>query len=500
MKINCRDGDTAAGAMRGQAGLSAPCGGRGLCGKCKIRAVSGKWEPPTAQERQQLTAEELRQGVRLACQARGKGLCEVEPLWHTGGMSHILGAREGCFSGSLRREMAGRYGFAADLGTTTVVIQVWGPEGKLLGEQAAPNPQRTLGADVISRIERALGGGLPELQRLAAGCIGALIEAACRQAGISPDALAEGVVVGNTAMLTLLTGNSPKALAAFPFLPDELFGRWYTGKELGLSCGRARVYLPRCVAGYVGADADAAALASGLDTPGPARLLADIGTNGEMFLAAEGRLLCCSAAAGPAFEGVGISCGMPGTDGALYRVFLQSNCIKWECLGFEAPSGICGSGLLDTAAVWKRMGCLDETGLLLQNGQPASALEIGDSGVRLTQKDIRSLQLAKSAIRAGQETLLLRAGVLPAQVEALYLAGGFGSRLNPESAGEIGLIPPVLSGRAEAVGNGALKGAAEILLGEGARQRAQKISEAALHLELSADPDFMDLYMEHMMF
>lgn len=145
MKINCRGGDTAAGAMRGQAGLSAPCGGRGLCGKCKIRIVSGKWDPPTAQELQQLTAEELRQGVRLACQAYGEGLCDVIPLWHTGGMSHILGAREGCFSGRLRREMEGQYGFAADLGTTTVVIQVWGPEGKLLGEQAAPNPQRALG-------------------------------------------------------------------------------------------------------------------------------------------------------------------------------------------------------------------------------------------------------------------------------------------------------------------------------------------------------------------
>ncbi|MDY4191801.1 MAG: ASKHA domain-containing protein [Oscillospiraceae bacterium] len=499
MKIDCGGGKTVGEALREQKALFTPCGGRGICGKCKVRTLGGSWAPPTEEEKRLLSEEELAQGVRLACQARGRGICEAEVLWIPGEM-HILGAGEERAFDLLREDMRGKYGFAADLGTTTAVVQVWGPEGALLGEAAGPNPQQRFGGDVISRVQSALQGHAEELRRLAAGCLKGLLEKACRKAGVSPASLAEGVVVGNTAMLTLLAGVSPRGLSAFPFEPEEYFGRWYSGEELGLCGGDSRVYLPRCAASYVGADAVAAVVAAGLDRPGPVRLLADIGTNGEMFLAAEGRLLCCSTAAGPAFEGGGISCGMPGTDGAISRVFLREGKVVWESLGGGAPAGVCGSGLLDAAAAWKHLGFLDGTGLLLEGGEPVSRREIGDSGVCLTQKDIRNLQLAKSAIRAGMDTLLLRAGTKAEQVETLYLAGGFGTRLDPASAGAIGLIPPALAERSVAMGNGALRGAAAILLGRGMRERAREAAENAVHLELAADPDFMDCYMENMMF
>lgn len=500
MKIDCRNGDTAAEALKGRNVLLTPCGGRGSCGKCRIQTLSGQWLPPTGDERRLLSPGELAQGIRLACQARGIGICEVELLVETQGMRIV--SAHGQLSGPLRtlhKEMTGKYGFTADLGTTTVVAQVWRGDGTLLGEQAMPNPQGVFGADVISRIESALSGRGQELQALAAGCLDGLIGEACRQAGISPASLAEGVIAGNTAMLTLLAGRDPRGLAAFPFEPGDYFGGWYGADDLGLGATGARIYLPRCIAGYVGADAVAAALAANLDRPGPARLLCDIGTNGEMFLSQGGKLLCCSTAAGPAFEGGGISCGMPGIGGAISKVFLQEGQLRWETLG-GPPKGVCGSGLLDAAAAFQALGLLDESGLLVKGGEPQPAMEIGDSSISLTQRDIRNLQLAKSAIRAGIETLLSRAGVLPEQVETLYLAGGFGSFLNPQSAGAIGLIPPQLAPRTEGLGNAALLGAAAILLEEEGRRRAREISKGAVHLELSQDPDFMERYMEHMMF
>ena len=500
MKIDCRNGDTVADALKGQNILLTPCGRRGSCGKCRIQTLAGEWLPPTGDERRLLSSEELAQGIRLACQARGTGLCEVKVLFQTDEM-HIQSAHGQLTSPlrKLRRDMDGKYGFTADLGTTTVVAQVWRGDGCLLGEGAMPNPQGAFGADVISRIESALGGRGQELQDLAAGCLDELIKEACRQAGISPGSLEEGVIVGNTAMLTLLAGEDPQGLAVFPFEPGDYFGEWYGAQELGLGAAGARIHLPRCIAGYVGADAVSAALAADLDRPGPVRLLGDIGTNGEMFLSLGGKLLCCSTAAGPAFEGGGISCGMPGIGGAISKVFLQEGQLKWETLG-GTPRGVCGSGLLDAAAAFQALGLLDESGLLVKDGEPQPAMEIGDSKISLTQKDIRSLQLAKSAIRAGMETLLSRAGVLPEQVETLYLAGGFGSCLNPKSAGAIGLIPPRLAPRAEGLGNAALLGAAAILLREEGRRRALAISKEAVHLELSQDPDFMERYVEHMMF
>ena len=254
------------------------------------------------------------------------------------------------------------------------------------------------------------------------------------------------------------------------------------------------VYLPSCISAFVGADMVCALLASGICEREDTALLADIGTNGEMGLWHNGRLTVCSTAAGPAFEGVGISMGMNGSDGAIDRVTLQNDALQAHVIGEADPRGICGSGLVDAVACLLKNGALDETGYLEDDPVTIS------QPVVLTQQDIRMVQLAKSAICAGLCTLMQNADVAEDQASALYVAGGFGSYLNMQSAGEIGLIPSSLTNRVQVIGNAALTGAAMLLLNKELRATATALAQTASTADLASSPVFSELYMNGMMF
>jgi len=244
----------------------------------------------------------------------------------------------------------------------------------------------------------------------------------------------------------------------------------------------------------VGADITCGILATGLCAPGAARLLVDVGTNGEMALHTGGRLLCCATAAGPAFEGANISMGMPATPGAVYKVERTESGLVCRTVGGARPIGICGTGLISALGVMLRTGAMDETGRLA-----SETFALADQIV-ITQQDVRNLQLAKAAIAAGIEALLGEAGLSLDEVGALYLAGGFGSYIDPAEAAAIGLIPRELAAKAVTAGNAALTGAVRMLFDDGQRMEGESLAAGALEIPLATNPRFMDAYIEHMGF
>lgn len=453
-----------------------PCGGRGVCGKCAV-VLSGDASSPNAAE--------LRCGTRLACQAVVCGDADVT-LPALLPMHQIEGG--GASDLQSLSPMAGRFGAAADIGTTTVAMLLYELDtGKCLGAASMLNPQTQVAADVIGRIDAALHGRSAELCQQIKAALSTLLATVCAQAGIPADSAASLVLTGNTTMLYLLTGRDPFTLSRAPFAADCLYGT-----EAQILDRPA--YLPHCLHAFVGADTTCALLASGMTKQSRTALLCDVGTNGELALWHHGMLYITSTAAGPAFEGAGISCGCASVLGAIDQVRVVDGALQCRTIGGGAAAGICGSGLIDAVAALLEIGFLDETGFLEDD-----AFVLRDS-VALCQRDIRAVQLAKAATYAGIMCLLSAADCDPEAVETLYLAGGFGSHLNIANAVRIGLLPGQLADRVQVIGNAALDGAAMLLLDTTARGEIAAMQQVAQHVKLDGNAEFTDLYVESMMF
>ncbi len=467
-----------------------PCGGHGKCGKCKMK-VSGNVSKPCEEELRLLSPEELRQGIRLTCRTYVYGDCCAESISDsenvqilTDGIQPELGALP----------MFKHYGIAIDIGTTTLAARLYDAKGTLICEASNLNPQSEWGADVISRVESALDGKQKALSTAVRNAIDEIISSLANGGTIKPEAVDGVVITGNTVMLSLLTEESTKCFSKAPFQATRLFDEMLTAEELSLSCldKNTPIYIPVCISAFVGADISCALLASGLCKQKTA-MLADIGTNGEMALWHNGRLTVCSTAAGPAFEGVGISMGMRGSAGAIDKVCLSENKLQVHVIGETEPSGICGSGLVDAIACMLDMDVLDESGFLEDE-----TFNISGS-VAITQKDIRMLQLAKSAICAGITTLYESIGLNASDIPSLYIAGGFGNFLNKENAVKIGLLPKELANASQAVGNAALGGASMLLLDFSLRDKMLHDVQQANVLDLSSNPAFSEHYMTGML-
>lgn len=476
--VSFQPGASLGALLREQAPWFAqPCGGNHTCGKCRVRVTGGVSQPQPAELA--LLGDGAEQDLRLACfcTLTGDAQVHLQPeassrilSWHT--LPPVTCTGEG-------------YGLAVDIGTTTVVAQLYHrPTGQVLAQRMEENIQRGYGADVISRIEACQREGVSVLSDAIAGQLESMAAGCMADAGVS--GLSESVVTGNTTMLHLYEGLDPASLAVVPFTVPSRFGCPSRRTLAG-----APVYLPRCIGAYVGADIVCAILASQLTQPGT-RLLADIGTNGEMVLSHDGALLCCSTAAGPAFEGAGLSCGMPAKAGAICKVSRTGTALSWQTVQDQPPAGICGSGVLDALALALEDENLDESGFLEE--------EIQLGPVSVTQKDVRQIQLAKSAVCAGLLTLLEEAGTPSARVDVLSIAGGFGSSLDLDSAAAVGLFPADLRDKTCFIGNGALGGAAMLLLQPQLRARAEAMADGAREISLSASQSFMDRYIDCMNF
>lgn len=495
--------------------ISAACGGRGRCGKCGVRFLQGMTEVTEA-DRQFFSEEQLSEGMRLSCEAYPQGDCLIEiESGDEADFDVVTDYRQEDIAEARKNEtVSGTGEIAIDIGTTTIAVSLIDTEsGEISRTVTGVNHQRAYGADVISRIQAANDGKLQELSR----CIRRdLYEMICRllaEAGMELSGIRRIAVAGNTTMGHLLMGYSCETLGVYPFDPvnigtirtdfEELFAEAREEKQDIRGDVSIPVILLPGISTYVGADISAGMLSCGFDRSETVNVLIDLGTNGEMAIGNRDKILVTSTAAGPAFEGGNISCGMGSVPGAVCQVEINGTNVTCQTIGEKPPLGLCGTGVIETAYELLKEDWIDESGMLdedyFDEGFVLGKTPAGEE-ISFTQKDVREIQLAKAAVRAGLETLMLRYGVTCKDIGTLYLAGGFGFHLNLKKAAGIGLIPKELEGRAEAVGNSSLGGAAVWLKESDAAERMERIVAVSEEVQLGSDKDFNQFYMDEMFF
>jgi uncharacterized 2Fe-2S/4Fe-4S cluster protein (DUF4445 family) len=419
------------------------------------------------------------------------------------------------------------YGIAVDIGTTTVVSYLLDlVSGRVIDAVSGLNHQKVFGGDVISRIDFSFNaeGGLGRLSRKITEQLAAMAKELLERNSLSLSRLYSYVIAGNTTMIHLFAGIDPRNIAASPFIPVCTDLMTLEAEAVGLPGEAATVFVLPSMAGYVGADIVAGILSTGLAESEDLCLLLDIGTNGEIVLGSRDGLLSCSTAAGPAFEGANISRGVGGIAGAVNTVAFDGAELSVTTIGNEKAIGICGSGIIDAAAILVRTGAADYTGRIIDReeaesdaaravlarlsdagGEPSiviaagSETEDGDP-ILFTQKDLREIQLAKAAIAAGIKTLVREAGRSLIDVQRVFLAGGFGSYIRKESALAIGLLPAEFADRIEVVGNSAGLGAIMASLSRDILLKSTSLKAKSRYVELSGSAAFQDEYIESMYF
>ena len=466
--LKAQPGQLLLGCLR-EAGLAPenPCGGQGTCGKCTV----------------------LVNGVQVrACGFRVDADVTVE-LPQTA-LPEILtsGTQIGIKADPLRPGWL----IACDIGTTTVVCVLLDDRGQEVAVSSMLNPQTAFGADVVTRTHRAFQGDLEALTLGIRAGVEDLIRDCCCQAGIPPEQIGVVSIAGNPCMRQLFLGIAPDNLVQIPFgvAVDAL--RIVEAAPYISCCPGALMPLVPDISGYVGTDALGCVLASNLHRRAETVLLVDIGTNGELVLCHEGRMVACATAAGPALEGANIRCGMRGCAGAVDHVYPDG----FHVIGEGAPHGICGSGIVDAVAVLLEQGQLNSRGKLLL---PAGSWELAPK-VTVCQEDIRQVQLAKGAVAAGIRLLCAHAGITPDRIDRCLLAGAFGTYLSADNACRIGLLPEELTGRVEQIGNGALSGAKLLAMDRNMVAEAARIAKDVTVLELGAMPEFRRAFAKGMEF
>ncbi|MDL2327715.1 ASKHA domain-containing protein [Ruminococcaceae bacterium OttesenSCG-928-A11] len=454
-------------------------------------------------------------------------IATVHPLLEETGGAVTVVTRDGRVVGLEPGDSAGAaFGIAFDIGTTTVVgILCDLAAGTVVDTAARTNPQSVFGADVISRIQYASQSGerLRAVQQMVADCMNDIIDGLTAEHGVAPEQLYDVTVAGNTTMSHLFLGVDAIQMARSPFAPVFSAAVTVDAPRLRLNVNPgARVYLLPGIAGHVGADITGVLLTTGLCTRPGANLAVDIGTNGEILLAKDGRTVTCSTAAGPAFEGAAIYQGMRAANGAIEGVTIAGGEVLLRVIGDDEPVGICGSGLVDATAQLLDAGIVGSKGRFLSRQaaldkglHPKLAERLYEDGagsgfvlyqdgsgrkVVLTQKDIREIQLAKGAIAAGIKILMDVMGVRPEDLRQVLVAGAFGNYINKESALRIGLLPQVPPEKVEAIGNAAGTGVCMALLSEETRHQAEREAARVEHIELSNHPDFKDEHLRGMFF
>jgi uncharacterized 2Fe-2S/4Fe-4S cluster protein (DUF4445 family) len=484
--------------------LNTVCGRKGVCGRCAV------------------TLEPQRQAV-LACQYRVENDVTVFVPRSSRFAEHKILTEGSARRGAITPDIYKKYitaagnrailGLAIDIGTTTVVVKLADMKtGDVLATAAGLNPQLYFGDDVISRIAYAsTGEKLNELNKLVVHCINKLIAGCCAGVKAEPGDIYETCVVGNTAMNHIFLRLPVNQLGQAPYKAFSLDAKDLSPGELGLNVNpRGNVHCVANIAGFVGADTTAVALAAELDKAGEMSLAIDIGTNGEVVLGTRDKLFAASCAAGPAFEGARIACGSRAAEGAIEAMIFSDGSIELDVIGAGMPRSLCGSGLIDAVAVLLDMSVIDSTGRFTGHsaiGQvedaPAFILSRGDKGepgVYLTQNDIREVQLAKAAIRAGIRLLEERLSIDDSDIKQVFLAGAFGNYIRPQSAVRIGMLPTVEIERIQSIGNAASSGAQLILLSQNCRNLAKDLAKKIQYIEIAHDADFGSAFADSIPF
>lgn len=563
-----------------------PCNGKGVCGKCRVRIVSGAVPEPCELDQKFIAAEDLENGVRLSCLHKVAGDMTVELLQKdkkhevltTGFMPDFefapdvekrlvtvhkptledqtafeeqirnqlnvedvsLDAIATClrdpgeytavlYDGDLICVEKGNtldelYGVAVDIGTTTVVCEVVNlTTGEELAAASQVNAQKLYGLDVLTRISYELENpedGAEKLQVAIVDSMNDMIQEACEKAGVSRDRIYEISVAANCTMTHMLLGVNAAPIGKAPFAPVFCRAKNVPAKEIGLKAAPgARLYCLPQVSAYIGADIVAGAYACELKKRGGKTLFIDIGTNGEIVLANEGHLLSCSCAAGPALEGMNISCGMRAAEGAIEEIRINGSEIELQIIGGKKkPEGICGSGILAvlrellSAGYLRKTGAFIKTDRLAEDDPRLAKIAVDDEGKRsfimvdgknqlkITQGDVRQVQLAKGAILSGFVALLRKAGIEMGDLDEVVVSGQFGSHLSPDSLTGTGILPYEVEEKIYYAGNTSKTGAYMALMSHQAKADMEELAKEMDYLELGATDNYERLFSECMTF
>lgn len=489
--IEAEDNETILNAMA-RHGIFYPsaCGGRGTCGKCKVMVLEGNIIA-TPEDYRSFTEQELQQAYCLSCKAKVKGELTIKLLAPEETGMEVL-------SNSMRKVRSVlnplQYYIAIDLGTTTIVVTLIDSVGNNLATFTSINPQRSYGADVISRINISNKGKKHELMEMIRKTIRDGILAVIQKAVVEAGKVKRVAIAGNTTMVHLYMGYSCTGLGTYPFQPVNI--GFIEDSLEGIDA--IPVTLLPGITTFVGGDIVSGLAVCGFHRKEESCLLIDLGTNGEMALGNKDKILVTSTAAGPAFEGGNLSCGTGSIPGAISHMNIKGNEISYETIGNKPPIGICGTGVIEIISELLRVGIIDETGLLTD-----AYFEQGytiTEDIKVTQKDIRELQLAKAAVRAGVEILASNYGITLDHISTVYLAGGFGFHLDIDKAVHIGLLPPELKENIKVIGNSSLSGAISYLTEPNMKEAMQHIVSVSGEIHLSNEPDFNELYLQYMSF
>ena len=463
-------------------GVEFPCGGKGVCGSCKVKLLEGHLRTDPVQQRKlQILGLENNWWLACFCKAESDIALEIAQF------ENIILADNSTFD---FRPQQG-FGIAVDLGTTTLVVQLLNLEnGHILDSVSEVNPQARFGADLISRIQSCLDGKQTEMQNLIREKIGEMI----RKLQKHPVDVSKVVLVGNTVMHHIFSGLNVQPLSFYPFESPDLGFQHFSAKELNWDLpDYSEITFFPSIGSFVGSDILAGIAATKMTERDEFTILIDLGTNGEIVVGNRHQIICASTAAGPAFEGAKINQGMRAATGAISSVTSQNGNLVCHVIGNGKAKGICGSGLIDAVAILlqqEKIGMFGE----IDSGEEKIML---DSGVFLTQQDIREFQLAKAAVASGLQILLNKLGISFAETDKVFIAGGFGNFLNIQHVIQTGLIETT-EDKIVKLGNTALIGAKMFLFEN--QNSTRKILEKTTHVNLEGDPAFQDIFVEKLMF
>lgn len=522
--------------------LEAPCNGKGYCGKCKVKIHSGN-----VSSNDELAPTEGTKNIYLACYTKGEGKVvfsfpgeeaitvltkghlpsfELNP-----NIKKAYDPDENITTVFYGNEIIGKesgdtekclYGLSVDIGTTTVVASLIDlREGKEIANASLLNPQKEFGLDVLSRINYVNDSdhGLKQLQKAIIDCLNNLISRLEIKTGISKAYCYEMVIAANTIMLHLLLGVDPTPIGKAPYEPVFIAAKEMLAEEMNIKIAPSgKLYTLPSVSGYVGADIVAGILVAELQKTDEKILFIDIGTNGEIVFSDGGKMVSCSCAAGPALEGMNISCGMRGAVGAIEKITIgDDGVVSCQVIGESKAKGICGSGVLSIIAQLNKAGYIHKTGRLKKPSELSfehqknivekdgkRAFLVCDNGldtpIYFSQNDIRQVQLAKGAILSGFVTLLEEKNIEMTDLDKVVIAGQFGFHLPVESLVGSGLLPSGIEDKVFYIGNASKNGAILCLLSKEKRQLLNSISQQVEYIELSFLEGYEDRYIKCLSF
>lgn len=496
--------------------IDNPCNGKGTCGKCKVKIHSGDPGEIGVSERKHIREKDEAEGIRLSCLITDWTELEVELIQNERKTKVLTKG----YIPEFEMHFKEGYGISIDIGTTTVAVSLVNlRDGETKADASMVNMQKNFGLDVLTRISYAADNpdGKDKLQEAIVGSINSMISLLVEEAKIDPDEILEIIISANTTMAHLLMGIDSTSMGRYPYKPAFTESQKVLASEIGIEAGKDTIlYTLPHVSAFIGSDVVAGVYVAEMEKKKENQLFIDIGTNGEIVLAKEGKLYSCSCAAGPALEGMNISCGMRAEPGAIEDITISEEGIKLKTIDDEDPIGICGSGILAVVKELLKVGLVKDRGVFVKkedlseddyryslielDGKKREFLMNESPRLVITQDDVRQVQLAKGAILSGFLALLNVAGITMDDLDVVYVAGQFGSHLPADSLVGTGMLPAGVKDKIKYLGNSAKTGAYMALMNDDIKEELNRIAKDIEYVELAVTKNYESIFRNSMIY